>query len=92
MNIEHFALAFAGLVLHYLFRWKEVVENNKVVNIGKELPTLIISIVTTTLLIYLEEDIKDLYPMTALTAMLLGYGNQSVFNKVFNAKKVKDES
>ena len=91
MNIEHLALAFAGLLLHYLLRWKEVVENNKVVNINKELPTLIISIVTTALLVYLEQDIKDIYPMTALTAMLLGYGNQSLLKKIIKTKAPKDE-
>jgi hypothetical protein len=39
-------------------------------------------------MIYLGEDIKDIYPLTPATALLLGYGNQSIFNKLVKSKNL----
>jgi hypothetical protein len=88
MDYSYLILAYVGLLLHYLFRWKECVDENKQVNYKAEMPSFIISIIVTGIMIYLGEDIKDIYPLTPATALLLGYGNQSIFNKLVKSKNL----
>jgi len=88
MDYSFLLLAYVGLLLHYLFRWKECVDENKQVNYKAELPSFVISIIVTGIMIYLGNDIKDIYPLTPATALLLGYGNQSIFNKLVKSKNL----
>lgn len=92
MNIEYLLLALSGLLLHYLGRWKEVVEMKYKVEFFRELPTLLMSLLITVILIYIGDDMKDIYPLTPATAVLLGYGNQSLFNKILKIKGVKNDT
>ena len=88
MDYSFLLLAYVGLLLHYLFRWKECVDENKQVNYKAEMPSFVISIIVTGIMIYLGNDIKDIYPLTPATALLLGYGNQSIFNKLVKSKNL----
>ncbi len=92
MNIEYLLLAYAGLLLHYLMRWKEVVEAKKNFELSKEIPSFLVSILTTTLLVYVGKDMVDIYPLTPATSILLGYGNQSIFGKLLKIKGAKTDT
>lgn len=88
MNIEFLMLGFSGVLVHYLLRIKEVVEKqtNSELKITSEIPGLLLSIVLTTLLIYVKDDISDFYPITKFTAILAGLQNQAIFNRVVTSR------
>lgn len=92
MNIEFLLLAYAGLLVHYLMRWKEVVEAKKNFELSKEIPSFLVSAITTFLLVYVEKDMVDIYPLTPATSILLGYGNQSIFGKLLKIKGPQKET
>lgn len=88
MNIELLLLAYAGILLHYLTRAKEILSTVQPykLNVLQELVGALTSILTTTILVYIKDDIASMYVVTPLGAVILGYAGQSIFNKVVNAR------
>ena len=84
---ELYFLGLAGVAIHYLKDW--VIHTDKGVKYGwhKAVPMALLSTVTTMLLVFLREDIADLYVITPFGAVILGYIGNSVFFSFVDAKK-----
>ena len=87
MNIELQALGLLGLAIHYLKDWEQNAKEGKKYGIAKSLPTILLSAITTGVLIYLKDDISNLYVVTPFGAIVLGYLGNSVFFSFVTAKK-----
>ena len=91
LHFELYLLGLAGVFIHYFKDW--VTHNSKGLAYGwqKSIPTAALSIVTTCVLIYLRDDISDLFVITPFSALVLGYFGNSVFFSFVEAKKpIKD--
>lgn len=88
MNIELLLLSYAGLLLHYLTRFNELLTAGKTSGIKwpQEIIGGLITIISTTILVYVKDDIANIYVVTPLGAVLLGYAGQSLFVKLVNAR------
>lgn len=86
-HFELYILTLVGILIHYVKDW--VSHQNKGVKYGwaKALPTMVLSVLTSITLIYLREDIADLYVITPFSALILGYVGNSVFFSFVDAKK-----
>lgn len=87
MNIELQLLGLLGLAIHYLKDWESNAKEGKKYGLAKSLPTILLSAITTSVLIYLKDDISDLYVVTKFGAIVLGYLGNSVFFSFVSAKK-----
>lgn len=85
--IELQILGLIGLLIHYLKVWVNLNKDGETYNLKKAIPTAVLSGITTALLIYLKDDIEDLYPITRFSAIVLGYMGNSVFFSFIDAKK-----
>ena len=88
MNIELLLLAYAGIVAHYLTRFKEIVDSNRPFKLNplSEILGGLLTVLTTTILVYVKDDIATIYVVTPVGAALLGYAGQSVFNKLVGSR------
>lgn len=87
--LELLLLGQLGVALHY---GKEfVVANNqgRKYDLKKSIPMAVLSSITTALLIYLKDDISDLYVVTKFGAVILGYVGNSTFFSFVDVKKPK---
>ena len=89
MMTELMLLGQAGVAIHYFKEW--VLANNKgqKYDLKKALPMAVLSSLTTALLVYLKDDISDLYVVTKFGAVILGYLGNSVFFSFLDTKKPK---
>lgn len=95
LHLELYFLGLFGLFLHYMKSWADAQKNGKEFNIVKVMPMALLSLMTTVLVIYLRDDLKEFYPITRVSAVVLGYFGNSVFFSFLNSKKPKiskDES
>lgn len=83
-------LGLAGLLIHYLKQWVGLNKEGKTYNLGKAIPTAVLSGMTTFLLIYLKDDINDIYPITRFSCVVLGYLGSSIFFSFVDARKPKN--
>ena len=90
MNIELQLLGLLGLAIHYLKDWESNAKEGKKYGLAKSLPTILLSAITTGVLIYLKDDIANLYVVTPFAAVVLGYLGNSVFFSFVSAKKPSD--
>lgn len=90
IHIELFVLGQVGVMLHYLKEWVLANKDGKQYDFKKAIPMAVLSSVTTGLLVYLKEDIADLYVITKFGAVVLGYLGNSVFFSFLNVKKPKN--
>ena len=91
---ELYLLGLAGVAIHYLKDWHDVNKKGLKYGFAKSLPTIALSIITTMLLVYLKDDIADLYVITKFSAVVLGYVGNSLFFSFVDAKKpvIKDDA
>lgn len=87
--IELFILGQVGVALHYLKEWVLANKVGKEYEFKKAFPMAALSSITTALLIYLHEDISDLYVVTKFGAVILGYIGNSIFFSFVDVKKPK---
>ncbi len=85
--LELYALGFFGIAIHYVKDWAAHQKRNVQYGLKKVLPTMILSVLTTMILIYLRHDIESLYVITPFSAVVLGYMGNSVFFSFVDAKK-----
>ncbi len=88
--VELQLLGLAGLLVHYLKQWVGFNKDGKTYNLGKAIPTAILSGMTTFLLIYLKEDISEIYPITRFSCVVLGYLGSSIFFSFVDTRKPKN--
>lgn len=85
--MELYLLCLLGTVIHYLKDFEQHRRAGKKYSLATLIPTIILSVITTQVLIYLKADIADLYVITPFSALILGYFGNSVFFSFVNAKK-----
>lgn len=86
VHIELYLLGALGILIHYLKDFEQAKKAGKKYSISQYVPTILLSTVTTMVLVYLREDIKDLYVITKFSALILGYFGNSVFFSFVSAK------
>jgi hypothetical protein len=87
MISELYLLGAAGAVLHYGKKYETDRIRGQKQKLIKRLPTLILSLLTTSLLVYIRDDFNDIYPMTKATAIALGYVGNSAFFTFLTTKE-----
>lgn len=87
--IELLILGQVGVMLHYLKEWVLANKVGKEYEFKKAFPMAALSSITTALLVYLKEDIADLYVITKFGAVILGYIGNSIFFSFVDVKKPK---
>lgn len=87
MNIELQLLGLLGLAIHYLKDWEANNRDGKKYDLKKSIPTILLSAITTSVLIYLKADIENLFVVTPFGAVVLGYLGNSVFFSFVSARK-----
>ena len=95
LDLELYALGMVGLFLHYFKTWADTQKKGGEFSVIKVMPMALLSLMTTLLVIYLRDDLKEFYPITRVSAVVLGYFGNSVFFSFLNRKKPKigkDES
>jgi len=85
--MELMLLGITGVFLHYFKEWANANKRGELYNLSKALPMAALSSITTLLLVYLKDDIADLYPVTRFSAVILGYFGNSVFFSFVDTKK-----
>lgn len=88
-QVELQVLGLAGVVLHYFKLWVKANNENKEFNLRKSVPNAVLSFMTTGLLIYLRGDIENIYVVTPVGAVVLGYLGSSVFFSIIETRKPK---
>lgn len=89
IHFELYLLAFAGVSIHYFKDWVNHNQKNLKYGWEKAVPMAALSVVTSLLLVYLREDIQDLFVITPFSAVVLGYTGNSIFFSFVDAKKPK---
>lgn len=87
--LELMLLGQAGVLLHYLKEWVLADKKGNKYELRKAIPMALLSSITTLLLIYLKDDIQDLYPITKFNAIVTGYVGNSVFFSFVDVRKPK---
>lgn len=87
---ELMLLGQAGVLLHYLKEWVLANKKGENYNLIKSIPMAALSSITTALLVYLKDDISDLYVVTKFGAIILGYMGNSVFFSFMDVRKPKN--
>jgi predicted ABC-type exoprotein transport system permease subunit len=89
MHFELYLLALAGVAIHYFKDWVNHNQKNLKYGWEKAVPMAALSVITSLLLVYLREDIAELFVITPFSAVVLGYTGNSVFFSFVDAKKPK---
>lgn len=92
MDIELLLLSYAGILVHYLLKLQEAAKKrvltelfNKQSLIYEGISTLV-SVVASTIIVYVREDIANIFVVTPVGAVIAGYAGQSILNKILGAK------
>lgn len=87
--LELMLLGQAGVLLHYFKEWVLANNRGQKYNLTKALPMALLSSLTTAILVYLKDDIQNLYVVTPFGALVLGYLGNSTFFSFLNVRKPK---
>lgn len=90
LEIKLLLLGQAGVFIHYFKAWVEANKKEENYNLRKAVPSAALSSIVTAVLVYLKDDIADLYVVTPLGAVILGYFGNSAFFSFIETKKPKD--
>jgi hypothetical protein len=82
-------LGFLGVAIHHLKDWVKANKIGKDYDLKKSIPTIILSLITTWVLVHLRTDIETLYVVTPFGALVLGYIGNSILFSFIDAKKPK---
>jgi len=85
--MELYLLALAGIAIHHLKDWVDLNKKGLVYGWAKELPTILLSVFCAMILVYLKDDISNLYVITPFGAIVLGYVGNSAFFSFVDARK-----
>lgn len=82
--MELYILAIGGIIIHFLKKVYEARHKKIEIDYVLEGISTAISILIVVALVFSKEDLETLYPITKLTALLLGYTAQSTFRFLVN--------
>jgi hypothetical protein len=89
MMLEFMLLGQAGVMIHYLKEWVNAHKAEQKYDLKKAIPMVLLSSITTALLVYLKDDIANIYVVTKFGAVVLGYAGNSMFFSFVETKKPK---
>ncbi|MBA4849030.1 hypothetical protein [Emticicia sp. BO119] len=90
-NISYSILGLIGVLLHYLKLWKNAKDEGKRFSLRHHYPNLLLSIICTLILVFLKEDIKDIYVVTKFGAIALGFGGNALFFDLIGTRTQKSK-
>lgn len=70
---------YVGILTHYVKKWSEKVEKDEVFNLKKTIPSILLSLLTTSVLIVLRSEIINLFVFTKFGSFIVGYFGNSWF-------------
>lgn len=70
---------YVGILTHYIKKWSEKVEKEEIFSLKKSAPSIVLSLITTTVLIILREEIQSLFVFTRFGSFIVGYFGNSWF-------------
>lgn len=85
-----FSLAFLGMLIHFLTMIKEAYERSESIKWIPTIISLIISLIIIFVMVFSRSSFVDIYPLTYLTSVILGYSSQSIFLKIAKMKMPKN--
>jgi tetrahydromethanopterin S-methyltransferase subunit E len=90
------SFGYVGILTHYIKKWSEKVEKDETMNVRKTIPSIILSVITTTVLIILRAEIESLFVFTRFGSFIVGYFGNSWFfgfieKKMYNINPQIDE-
>lgn len=89
MNFELLLLGITGVILHYVRRYKEIIDKKQQLALKSEIPSFIISIILTIVLLYdpIRNSYTDLFDASKpFGALVVGLSNQAIWNIVVTKK------
>ena len=92
-NLEFFtffSLALSGMAIHILTTVKEAYERGENIKWIPFTISCIISLIINFVMVFSRESFMDIYPLTYLTSVILGYSSQSIFLKIAKMKTPKN--
>jgi hypothetical protein len=84
-------LGILGVAIHHLKDWVKANRLGKQYELKKSIPTILLSVISTWVLVHLRFDIETLYVVTPFGALVLGYIGNSVLFSFIDAKKPKTD-
>lgn len=90
-NISYSILGLIGVLMHYLKLWKNAKDESKKFQLKTHYPSVLLSIMTTLILIFLKDDIEDIYVVTKFGAIALGFGGNAFFFDLIDTKTQKSK-
>jgi uncharacterized membrane protein len=87
VHFELYLLAVVGVLIHHAKTFVEYDKQGKKYEVRKFVPTILLSLLTSTVLVYLRKDIESLYVITPFSALIIGYFGNSVLFSFIKAKK-----
>ena len=88
-NIIYSLLGLLGVLLHYLKLWKNARAEGKRFLLKSHYPNVLLSVICTLILVFLREDIVDIYVVTKFGAIALGFGGNALFFDLIDTKTQK---
>ena len=82
-------LAYAGVAIDLLLKIQEWIKSVERPNVPLVILSTVISMLISTVLVYLREDIKEIFVVTKVGAVMLGFGAQTIFRKIVGTKTEK---
>lgn len=88
--LELWLIGIVGILIHVLMKVKAYQVAGKEYKWSVHLLNALISALIVTVCVYAREDLAAIYPLTKLTAVVLGYFAQSFFLTIANTLKPKE--
>lgn len=92
MNVELLLLSYAGILLHYLLKLRDAAKQKVLMELFTRQAVVyegistLVSVVSATIIVYVKEDIANIFVVTPVGAVIAGYAGQSILNKILGAK------
>ena len=83
--MEQYIAVFLGSIVFILLQLNKIFSSTKFkwsIFIKMNIIAFILNIVTGFCLVWLKEDLINIYPITTISAFFLGVSGQSIFNKI----------
>ena len=85
--MELYILGLAGVLLHLLTKLLEARKSKLKLDWVLETIASLISVIIVIALVYAKEDLKAFYPISKVTAIILGYTAQSILRVLIKTVK-----
>ncbi|WP_337045381.1 hypothetical protein [Emticicia sp. 17c] len=85
-------LALLGVLISYMEQLSNAKKQKVRYVFKNEWPGILLTMIVTLVMVYLREDIKELYVVTNFGAVILGYSGSSFFLSILKSKLPRNEN